>query len=124
MTILSNKQMVTLLLSSVFICLINTTSHAEEGYCSGAIVLSTAAEVEGPKNSPVNSVKLQNSRTDCGNWSQGESIWFTFNKGNTNSMLATALSAQLSEYSVTITTESGNSYSDGEILILISVDSP
>lgn len=124
MTFLINKQLVVLLFSCLLICLINTTSHAEESYCSGAIVLSTAAEVEGPKNSPINSVKLQNSRTDCGNWPQGETMWFTLNKGNANSMLATALSAQFSEYSVTITTESGNSYSDGEILLLISVDSP
>jgi hypothetical protein len=124
MTFLINKQLVALLFSCLLICLINTTSHAEESYCSGAIVLSTAAEVEGPKNSPINSVKLENSRTDCGNWPQGETMWFTLNKGNANSMLATALSAQFSEYSVTITTESGNSYSDGEILLLISVDSP
>ncbi len=122
--IILNKKTATLLLSGLFICFINTTSHAEENYCSGAIVLSTAAEVAGPKNSPVNSVKLKNSRTDCGNWLQGESMWFTLNKGNASSMLATALSAQTLEYSVTITTESGNSYSDGEDLILISVDTP
>jgi hypothetical protein len=124
MVILNNKQLLTIIFCSLLVLSISTISYAEESYCSGAIVLSTAAEVEGPKNSPINSVKLQNSRTDCGNWAQGESMWFTLNKGNANSMLATALSAQISEYSVTITTESGNSYSDGDTLVLISVDSP
>ena len=124
MTFSLNRLTITLIFISFISCLLNTTSHAEESYCSGAIVLSTAAEVEGPKNSPINSVKLQNSRSDCGNWSQGDITWFTLNKGNSNSMLATALSAQLFEYSVTITTESGNSYSDGDALTLISVDNP
>lgn len=124
MNIIHSKQALTVLLSCSLISLYFTASHAEDGYCSGAIVLSTSAQVEGLKNSPVNSVKLLNSRTDCGDWPQGDTKWFTLNKKNRNAMLATAMSAQLSEYTVTITTKSGNTYSEGDVLTLISFDTP
>lgn len=124
MNTLLSKKMFTVLLNCGLIFFFVTASHAEDGYCSGAIVLSTSAQVEGPKNSPVNSVQLQNSRSDCGNWPQGDIAWFTLNKENLNGMLATAMSAQIAEYTVTITTESGNSYSEGDVLTLISFDSP
>ncbi|BHH85687.1 hypothetical protein [Desulforhopalus sp. 52FAK] len=115
---------ITMLLSCSLLFFFSTLSHAEDGYCSGVVVLSSAAEVEGTKNVPVNSVKLQNSRSDCGNWPQGAVTWFTLNQGNSNGMLATAISAQLIEYTVTIVTESGNSYSEGDVLTSISLDTP
>ena len=102
MNIIHSKQAFTVLLSCCLIFFYFTASHAEDGYCSGVIVLSTAAQVEGSKNLPVNSVKLQNSRSDCGNWLQGDITWFTLNTGNLNGMLATAMSAQIAEYTVTI----------------------
>ncbi len=124
MTISVNKQLLTLLLSAVFFILLCSAGRAEDGYCSGALVISTAAQVQGVKSVAVNSVRLQNTRSDCGNWGQGDITWFTFDSGNNKSMLATALAAQISESSVTIVTASGNSYAENDTLTLISVDTP
>lgn len=124
MTIVVNKQLLTLLFSVVFFALLCSMSRAEDGYCSGALVISTAAQVQGVKSVPVNSVRLQNTRSDCGDWAEGSITWFIFDSGNANAMLATAMAAQVSEASVTIVTESGNSYAESDILTLISVDTP
>ncbi len=113
-----------LILSLFIIVCFWSQSNAEDGYCSDAEVLSTSSEVEGPKDSPVNLVLIKNNRTDCGNWPQGEAIWFRLNKGNSNGMLATVLAAKVAEYSVTITTESGNSYSSDDTLVQVGVDNP
>lgn len=124
MTIAINKQLIFLLFTGVFWALLCSVTRAEDGYCSGASVISTAAQVQGVKSVPVNSVRLQNTRSDCGDWAEGAVTWFTFDSGNANAMLATAIAAQVSEATVTIVTESGNSYAESDVLTLISVDTP
>ncbi len=84
------------------LCLFLTplAGFAEEGYCSGARILKVGGSVNDGR--PINSVLLQNTRTDCGDWPHGAMTWFVMSDLNRDAMLATALTGLVGGLSVSI----------------------
>ncbi len=73
-------------------------SFAENAYCSGVEVIFAGSHSLGKI------VNLKNTRTDCGNWALGSTLFFLLDDStkNANAMLAAALSAQASGGTVLI----------------------
>lgn len=103
-------------------------AHAEKaGFCTGVTVLESgkiAIQTSDGNSHLSGTVRLYNTRDDCGNWEVNTSKWFILSPDGEKSMLATALASMAMNSKVTIQTTTPDQYNEWDVLTTLIVALP